>query len=132
MSTFADMAAAASGGAMAMPFAPNVARLRAGQKADPYNPDRTVDDWDDPERIEFPGFISSSTSTETGDAAREETVSAAVLTCEPGTDVQKGDRIESVPSDGRLWRVTGFPSQDTSPFTGWQPTLEAELEEVVG
>lgn len=132
MSTFADLAASSSVGPMPMPCAPAVARLRATQKPDPYNPERTNDDWDDPERIEFPGFIASSTSTETGDAAREETVSTAVLTCAPGTDVRKGDRIEPVPADGRLWRVTGFPSQDASPFTGWAPTIEVDLEEVIG
>lgn len=131
MSTFADLASAAPG-AMPMPAAAALARLRAGRKPDPYNPERLVDDWGSPERLEFAGFIASSSSTETGDAAREETVSAAVLTCAPGTDVQKGDRIETVPSDGRLWRVAGFPSSDASPFTGWRPTLEADLEEVVG
>lgn len=132
MSTFADLSHAPSAGAMAMPSAAPLARLRAGRKPDPYNPERYLDDWDEPDRLEFAGFVASSSSAEAADAAREETVSSAVLTCAPGTDIQKGDRIEAVPPDGRLWRVTGFPASDRSPFTGWLPTLEADLEEVVG
>lgn len=132
MSTFAELAAAPPDGAMPLPAAAALARLRARSGTDPYNPGRTVEDWSDPERIEIRGFVSSSSSTETPDAAREEAVSTAVLTCAPGTDVRRGDRIEAVPPDGRTWRVTGFPARDASPFTGWAPTLEADLEEVVG
>lgn len=129
MSTVADML---SGGTF-MPLAASVKRLRAKRAPDPYNPSRTVEDWGEPEELAMRGFISSSSSTETTDGARDETVSAAVLTVEgPSADIEPGDRIRTEPDDGRLWRVTGFPSRDASPFTGWAPTTEANLEEVVG
>lgn len=130
MTSFADMV---SPGDLSMPAARTVARLRPARKADPYNPDRTVEDPSSTDRLELRGFIASSSSTETPDGAREETVSSAVLTvADPGADVRRGDIVETVPPDGRRWRVTGFPSSDESPFTGWRPTLEAQLEEVVG
>lgn len=129
MSTVGDMLSA--GGLM--PRAATVRRTRPGRKADPYNPDRTVEDWGEPDVAELRGFIASSSSAETTDGAREETSSTAVLTvADPLADVRSGDVVEAVPPDGRRWRVTGFPATDASPFTGWRPTLEASLEEVVG
>ena len=115
-----------------MPFASTVRRTRPARVTDPYNPARKIDDWSRPDVSELSGFIASSSSVELPDGAREEATSTAVLTCAPGSDVERGDRIETVPADGRVWIVTGFPSRDRSPFTGWRPTLEASLEEVVG
>lgn len=129
MSTVGEMIS----GDAAMPCAGTFRRTRPGRKADPYNPDRTVEDWDDPDVAELRGFVASSSSSELPDGAREEVTSSAVLTVwDPSADVMRGDVIEAVPPDGRRWRVVGFPSTDASPFTGWRPTLEATLEEVVG
>lgn len=122
-----------SSGSDFMPSAQRIRRLRAKEKENPYNPARPVADWDDPDVIELEGFISSSTSMETPDGARDQTSSTAYLTiADPSADVRKGDRVEVLPHVGRSWEVTGFPSTDANPFTGWQPTLEASLEEVLG
>lgn len=129
MSAVADM----MGATALMPECGTVARLRARGKADPYDPTREVADWAEPERVEMPGFISAGASTESTDAARQQTQSAATLTIpDPAADVRPGDRFETVPPDGRLWRVTGFPARDQSPFTAWQPTTVCNLEEVRG
>ena len=129
MSTAAEIASSAT----FMSMAGRIRRLRAKEKENPYNPARPVADWDDLDVIELEGFISSSTSMETPDGARDQTSSTAYLTiADPSADVRRGDRIETLPYDGRRWEVTGFPSTDASPFTGWQPTLEATLEEVLG
>lgn len=129
MTTVADLMA---GAGMPMPLASTLKRTRARRVADPYNPSRTIDDWSDPDVAKIEGFLASTSSTENPDGPREEASSSAVLTCAPDADVRRGDRIEPVPADGRVWAVTGFPSSDASPFTGWRPTLEATLEEVVG
>lgn len=130
MSTVAEML---SGDTAFMPECGTVARLRPREKPDPYNPDRTNADWSDPERVEIPGFIASGSSTEVTDGARQEVTSTATLTLpDRAADVKVGDRIEPVPADGRLWRVTGFPARDRSPFTKWGPTTECTLEEVLG
>lgn len=129
MSTVGDMLSAGE----LMPCAATVRRTRPGSRPDPYNPDRTVEDWDHPDVAELRGFVASSSSSELPDGAREEVSSSAVLTvADPLADVRRGDVIEAVPADGRRWRVVGFPATDASPFTGWRPTLEATLEEVVG
>lgn len=116
-----------------MPAALAYTRLRATRKPDPYNPKRTVEDWTNPDRLTVRGFMASSSSRRTPDGSREETASAAVLTIpDPTADIQIGDRIERQPYDGRRWEVTGFPSNDVNPWTGWQPTLEIQLEEWKG
>ena len=119
-----------------MPQAGRIRRLRARGKVNPYNPAREVADWTDADgvdSVELDGFVASSSSVEVADAARSEMSSTAYLTVpDPEADVLPGDRVERVPFDGHRWRVTGLPSRDASPFTGWSPTLEATLEEVLG
>lgn len=84
-------------------------------------------------RIEFTGFLSSSSSTRTAQQVGTETTSTAVLTVlDPTLDLRVGDMVEALPADGRRWIVDGFPAHDISPFSGWQPTLEATLREVRG
>lgn len=86
-----------------------------------------------PARITFNGFLASSSSTRTPQQVGTETVSTAVLTVlDPTLDLQVGDTVETLPADGRRWVVDGFPAHDVSPFSGWQPTLEATLREVRG
>lgn len=127
MGTFADIVGAPS----FMPSAGPVTRVRAGRKPDPYNPSADLEDWGDPDELELEGFIASSSSTEQTDAARESAISTAVLTiANPEADVRRGDRVRG--PDGREWEVVGIPSRDGSPFTGWRPTLEVDLEEVLG
>lgn len=84
-------------------------------------------------RIEFSGFLASSSSTRTAQQIGTETTSMAVLTVlDPTLDLQVGDTVETLPADGRRWVVDGFPAHDISPFSGWQPTLEATLHEIRG
>lgn len=106
-------------------------RLRARKTSDPYTPSATVDDWTKPaDEIPVYGALSSASSRRTPDANREPTTSGAYLTVtDPYCDILIGDRIRTEPDDGRLWDVTGFPSNDINPFTGWQPTREIQLTE---
>ena len=84
-------------------------------------------------RIAFNGFLASSSSTRAAQQVGTETISTAVLTVlDPTVDLQVGDTVETLPADGRRWVVDGFPAHDVSPFSGWQPTLEATLREIRG
>lgn len=106
-------------------------RLRAPLVEDPYNPARTVPDWDgEVDELAFNGFISTSSSVMSPDGAREQVATDATLTvADPTVDIRRGDRIE----DGaRVYTVDVVPSVDANPFTGWQPTLEVGLQEVEG
>lgn len=106
-------------------------RLRASLAADPYNPSRTVPDWDgEVDELTFNGFIATASSAMTPDGAREQAVTAVTLTvADPTVDIRRGDRIE----DGaHVYTVDVIPSVDANPFTGWQPTLEVGLQEVEG
>ena len=106
-------------------------RLRAPHVEDPYNPARTVSDWDgEVDKLVFNGFIATASSVMTPDGAREQAVTAATLTvADPTVDIRRGDRIK----DGsHVYTVDVVPSVDANPFTGWQPTLEVGLQEVEG
>lgn len=103
---------------------------RAGLKPDPYNPDRMVEDWTNPQIGTVEGYIASGASALQGDPVRERVQSDAQLVIDdPGADVKIRDLIEL---GDRSWRVSGFPTMDINPFTGWQPTLVANLEEQRG
>lgn len=107
--------------------------VRAGRKPDPVNPARTLPDWGNPTRALVGGFVASSASAQVTDSGRDGSDSSAVLTAFAGPDgvpdVAKGDRIVSA---GRTWEVIGVPTSDANPWTGWRPTVEAQLREVVG
>ena len=106
-------------------------RLRAPLVEDPYNPARTVQDWDgEVDELMFNGFIATASSVMTPDGAREQAVTAVTLTVADATvDIRRGDRIK----DGaHVYTVDVVPSVDANPFTGWQPTLEVGLQEVEG
>lgn len=106
-------------------------RLRAPLVEDPYNPARTVQDWDgEVDELAFSGFIATASSVMTPDGAREQAVTAVTLTvADPTVDIRRGDRIK----DGsHVYTVDVVPSVDANPFTGWQPTLEVGLQEVEG
>lgn len=122
-----------NGNGFGMPQATVYVRLRAERKPSNMNPDRTVEDWVNPEELMFTGFLASTSSIQTEDNNRRITTSTATLTVPDSTvDIAVNDRIRTEPDDGRLWRVAGFPSFDRNPFTGWQPTREIPLEEVTG
>lgn len=115
---------------------PNVTRFQriAPQDENPYTrKPGSSNKAKRPARIEFNGFLASSSSTRIAQQAGTETTSTAVLTVlDPTLDLQVGDRVETLPADGRRWVVDGFPAHDISPFSGWQPTLEATLREIRG
>jgi hypothetical protein len=119
--------------AFPMPGATTFTRLRAQQIQDPYNPSDISENWDNPKTLTIHGALASSSSRRSPDALREQTTSNAYLTVnDPDADVKLGDRIRPEPDDGRLWEVTGFPSNNVNAFTGWQPTLEIQLSEWKG
>lgn len=90
-------------------------------------------DWGNPTRRSVDGFVASSASAQVTDSGRDGSDSSAVLTAFAGPagmpDVAKGDRVAHA---GRTWEVVGVPTADANPWTGWRPTLEARLREVVG
>lgn len=107
-------------------------RQRRKQVVDPYDPDSsTLGDWADTDDIQVNGALASLKSTEQDDAVRSEVLSTAQFVSDsPDLDVRRGDRL--LASDGRKWNVVGYPTRDMNAFTGWQPTLVAALQEVVG
>lgn len=108
-------------------------RLRAGKVTNPYNPDVGGSDWTHPEELAVEGFLSSSSSaTRTSDLDRRVSSTAVLTIPDPDSDIKVGDRIRPEPADGRMWTVSGIPARDRNPFTGWRPTMEVQLEEVVG
>lgn len=106
-------------------------RLRATATPDPYDPDsKGVPDWSKPQILEFEGFLTESTTSINSDGVRGQVYTGAMLTVtDPALDVQVGDRIRQ---GKQIWQVSGRPSRDLSPFTGWQPTLEIPLENYQG
>ena len=71
-------------------------RLRAPLVEDPYNPARTVPDWDgEVDELVFNGFIATASSVMTPDGAREQAVTAVTLTVADHTvDIRRGARLE--------------------------------------
>ena len=99
---------------------------RAGKKRDPYNPDATVEDWNNPDTFRVAGFLSQTSSTEIGDGPRAQLTDTAIFTIpDPEADIRRGDVI--VDQMGRRWEVVGHPARDQSPFTGWHPTTVCQL-----
>lgn len=118
---------------LSMPVTETLVRIRAGTKPDPYDPDATASDWTHPDTTEIEGFIASASSMRSPDGLDTPVESSAVLTCpDPDTDVRVGDVIHPKTDPQRRWQVVGIPSADRNPFTGWRPTLEAQLREVRG
>lgn len=107
-------------------------RQRRKQVVDPYDPDSsTLGDWADTDDLQVNGVLASLTSAEQDDAVRSEVLSTAQFVSDsPDLDVRRGDRL--LASDGRKWNVVGYPTRDVNAFTGWQPTIVCNLEEVVG
>lgn len=120
------------GAGMEMAFASELVRERRRQIPDPYNPSRTTTaEWDDaPVQLPLTGFVSSTSSSPTRDAARSNIDSVMFLYLDdPDADVRAGDRI--VYGDG-VGYVRSKPAADINPFTGWQPVKEITLYETEG
>lgn len=105
-------------------------RQRAPRVPDPYNPDATVEDWDNPVEISLEGFFDASFGTEQTDALRSQAVTFKVLALtNTQADVSRGDRIKQ---GEKVWTVEGFPDAPRNPFTGKRPYLYLRLKEAVG
>ena len=132
-----DALAAVEGSAVPMPYGQEFERLRAVYVPDPYDPDGPgMVNWDNPDVVTVWGFLASTasvqalTSSEQDSPVRSQLITTNMLTlADPDADVERGDRIRQ---GKRIWTVTGYPSHDTNPFTGWQPTRVCFLEEVTG
>lgn len=107
-------------------------RLRAQQVPDSYNPERTVDDWSQaPDELPLRGSWDSGGSSFGSDPVRLQlTTSKRIAIFTPSADVREGDRIRS--ADGAVFTVTGRPSRDINPWTGWQPTVVLDVEHKEG
>lgn len=114
---------------MEMPFGSALIRERRRRIPDPYNPERTKPaPWDDePETLDVVGFVSSTSSSPSRDAARGDIDSVMFLYLEdPAADVRAGDRIVY---PGGIGYVRSRPAADVHPLTGWQPTKSITLYE---
>lgn len=91
------------------------------------------EDWTHPELLEFDGYLASQSSTETTASTNPRDqgtlTSRQLIIPDPTTDIREHDRIII---QGDTWTVTGIPTRDINPFTGWQPTLVANLEHPQG
>lgn len=107
-------------------------RLRAQQTPDSYNADREVDDWGkEPEELPLRGSWDSGGSSFGSDPVREQlSTSKRIAIFTPDADVREGDRIRA--ADGAVFLVTGRPARDVNPWSGWQPTVVLDVEEVKG
>jgi hypothetical protein len=56
--------------------------------------------------------------------------SGRTLWCPPGAPVTAHHRVRF--PDGTVWQVRGEPDDWRSPYTGWNPGLQMELERVTG
>lgn len=114
---------------MDMAHGADVVRERRRRIADPYNPKQTKPApwYDEPETLDLVGFVSSTSSSPSRDAARGDIDSVMFLYLEdPSQDVRAGDRIVY---DGGIGYVRSRPAADINPFTGWQPTKAITLYE---
>lgn len=127
--TLADYIAGGAGFGFEHPE--TVTRLRARELTDRYSTKTVAADWTNPHSLPIPNaHIATSGSTPADDTQRRQvTETAQLIVTDPGVDVRLGDRIQRGTD---LWEVIGFPQTDQSPFTGWQPTLVADLKEVHG
>ena len=106
-------------------------RLRARRIPDPYNPDRTVEDWTTPDELPLRGSWDSTGSSFGSDPVRMHlSTSKRIAIFTPHADVNAGDRIRTL--DGAVFTVTGRPANDINPWTGWQPTVVLDVEEGEG
>ena len=106
-------------------------RLRAQLTPDPYNTDRSVEDWTTPEELPLSGAWDSGGSSFGNDAVRSQlTTAQRIAVFDRDVDVREGDRIRA--KDGAIFTVTGRPTRDVNPWSGWQPTAVFDVEEVKG
>jgi hypothetical protein len=113
-----------------MRFTDTLTRVRPARKPDPRNPERTIPDESNLDRLPVSGFLDVEESQDIPDASRSETTATTTFYTEPSVDVRRGDRLEA--DDDRVWRVKGFTTAPKNPFTGWQPYRICRLSEVKG
>lgn len=106
-------------------------RLRPKRTVDPYNPENViVGSWADADRLPLQAYLSSQQSVAQSDPVRVQIVTTKQLILDdPDADVQVGDRISQ---GDKTWTITGFPTNDVNPWSGWQPTLVVNIEEAKG
>ena len=99
---------------------------RSGAKQDPYNPDSTIENWDNAQTHTLTGSLMVGSSSEQPDVNRAALTEAATFTVpDPAADLRRGDMI--IEPSGRRWLVQGHPLRNENPFTGWHPTTVAVL-----
>lgn len=119
----------AGGGGFPMGDLETFERGRPAQIPDPYNPEKLIDSGEF-EWVPVQAFLASMSSIEVSGEVRLQVESSAQLVIpDAAADIQRGDLIRQ---GKRQWKVEGFPESDTNPFTGWRPTLVANLSEVLG
>lgn len=112
------------------PYGETVTRLRATTVLDPYSGESTDLDWDEPDSLDIPGCgFDPGGSIEPLEQGRGAVVTKPTVYAPADADITAADRLVV---RGRTWSVVGDPALWRNPFTGWEPGLVVELEEVAG
>lgn len=75
--------------------------------------------------ISFVGRASGGRGNEQESFERDTVRSSTVLFAPSGSDIRINDTVTL--DDGTTWHVWGLPTTFSSPFTGWQPGMQAPL-----
>lgn len=75
------------------------------------------------------GYLGTRASAEFTDR-RDTTVMGLTLYAPHGSPISATDQVEL--PDGSRWHVNGPPSDLVSPYSGWSPGMEVNLQEVRG
>ena len=116
-----------------MRFLDKFVRVRARRVPDPYNPKRTLEDWQGASRLELSGFFDDDSSMDVADAVRKQTVVRRTLFLPASADIVGSDRVERV-VDGvtEVWSIDGEQAVPRNPFTNRRPYRSVKLMKVVG
>jgi hypothetical protein len=74
--------------------------------------------------------VAPRTSTETNDARRATVTTGLTMYAPPDSGITAQHRIRL--ADGSLWEVEGAVGRWRSPYTGWYPGDQIELQQVTG
>lgn len=80
--------------------------------------------------ISFSGKAGVSRTGEIGGFEHDTVKASTVLFAPSGSDIRIDDII--VLDDNTAWHVWGLPTEFQSPFTGWQPGMQAPLRHFAG
>ncbi|MDR0848082.1 MAG: hypothetical protein LBN10_03410 [Propionibacteriaceae bacterium] len=119
-------------GTLDVPFGETVTVVHAAPVTDPYSQTETALDWDDATRTDVEGCVvypSTGVGSEATSVGRDQSVETLTVLFPEGTDVSYQDRLEW---HGNQYEQVGEPFPWRSPFTGWNPCVQATIRRKVG